>query len=746
MKKTELRKINWSMLVLLALAMSLVTFTACNDDDDDMDDMGPTDDIVETAQATSDLSTLVTALEAADLVTTLKGDGPFTVFAPTNAAFNALPDGVLDYLLANPTELAGVLQYHVVSGKVLSTDLSSGPVTTLNGTIQVVVSGGDVTINGSADVETADVEATNGVVHIIDEVLIPAGFEVPPTDNIVELAQATSTLSTLVTAVTEAGLATTLQGDGPFTVFAPTNDAFANLPDGVLDYLLANPDELAEILQYHVVDGAVFSTDLSNGTVATLNGDIEIDVSSGVVINGSASVVNADIEATNGVVHIIDEVLIPAGFEARNVVSLASDTEALSTLVTALSLFPDLVETLKGNGPFTVFAPTNEAFVALLAAIGQDELTDIPESVVRTILEYHVISGAEVLSTDLMDGQTATAVSGEEITVSLDGGVFISGAEVSTADVNALNGVVHIVDDVMVPPSILPIVGTIVAPAYFNKDFSTLIAAVLAADPGILETLLGNGPGDMGLTLFAPTNAAFEAAGITELPDAETLGAVLTYHVVDGTVMAGDLPTTTVGAAEIESLGGTFYLSNKGGDAGVFINGKTQVVATDIMGSNGVVHVIDQTILPPSNNVVEIAQSFDPDEFTQLVAAVARTSGEDPDLLAALSGAGDFTVFAPTDAAFQALLDSDPTWNTVNDIPLGTLTAVLQHHVIATPRVFSSDLASGAITTLNGDITIDAMAGTITDGSGADANLVGELLDVLGTNGVIHVIDKVLIP
>ncbi|MBV6642748.1 MAG: fasciclin domain-containing protein [Cyclobacteriaceae bacterium] len=747
MKKTVLKKINVQLLVLLAMAASLLTISACNDDND-MDDMGPDENIVELAEGTPSLSTLVSAIVAADLTATLEGDGPFTVFAPTNDAFNGLPAGVLDYLLDNPAELAAVLQYHVVSGKVLSTDLSSGTVATLNGNIEVNVSSG-VTINSTANVITADVEATNGVVHIIDEVLIPEGFELPPTEDIIELAQGTSTLSTLVTAITTADLVATLQGDGPFTVFAPTNEAFENLPDGVLDYLLENPTELAGILQYHVVSGSVLSTDLSTGAVATLNGDINVDVSAGVVINGSASVVTADIQATNGIVHIIDEVLIPEGFEVpKTIVELASETEDLSTLVTALTLFPDLVSTLEGDGTFTVFAPTNEAFAGLLAAIGQTDLNDIPESVVRSLLEYHVISSAALMSTDLSNGQTAETVNGENITVAIDGSdVFISDSKVLTANVEASNGVVHIVENVMVPPSILPVVGTIVAPAYFNKDFSTLIAAVEAADEDILSVLLGTGTGD-GLTLFAPTNAAFEAAGITSLPDGATLSAVLKYHVVDGTVFAADLPTTGAGASAIESLGGTFYLSNKGTGAGVFINGSTQVTVTDIQGSNGVVHVIDRTILPPSNNIVEIAQSFDPDEFTQLVAAVARTSGEATDLLAALSGDGDFTVFAPTDAAFQALLDTDASWNTVNDIPLATLTAVLQHHVVASARVFSSDLATGAATTLNGDVNIDATAGTITDGSGAAANLSSDasLLNVLATNGVIHVIDKVLLP
>ena len=569
-----------------------------------------------------------------------------------------------------------------------------------------------------------------------------------PDKDIVELARATPVLSTLVTAIETAGLSSTLKGPGPYTVFAPTNAAFDELEDGVLDALLANPDILEQILLYHVVSGKVMSSELSSGPVNTLlsGNTIDVDVSGGnVMLNSLASVIGADVEATNGVVHLIDKVLIPASIELpkNNIVEIASSTPSLSTLVEALTKFPDLVNALSTDGTYTVFAPDNDAFAALLTAIGQTSLDDVPESVLRVILEYHVISTAAIMSTDLSDGQTADALSGEEISVAInEGGVFISDAKVLTPDVEASNGVVHIMEDVMVPPSIAPIVGTIVAPAYFNKDFTILISAVLAADEDILSVLLGPGPSQVGMTLFAPTNDAFAAAGITTLPDGATLSAVLKYHVLDGITLAANLPETTVGATPIASLGGDFYLTNKG--AGVFINGLTEVTATDIEGSNGVVHVIDRTLIPPSNNIVEIAQSFNPDEFTQLVAALARTSGENPDLLAALSGEGAFTVFAPTDAAFEALLD-DLGFGSINDVPLGTLSAVLQHHVIATPRVFSSDLEAGSVTTLNGDITIDPSSGTITDGSGNDANLT-TTLDVLATNGVIHVIDKVLIP
>ena len=298
----------------------------------------------------------------------------------------------------------------------------------------------------------------------------------------------------------------------------------------------------------------------------------------------------------------------------------------------------------------------------------------------------------------------------------------------------------------LVNPSIKPIVGTIVAPAYFNKNFSTLIAAVKAASPSILTTLLGNGPSNKKLTLFAPTNEAFAAAGITSLPNRATLDAVLAYHVIDDEVLASELPS---GSAAIPTLNGKFYLSNNGAN-GVFINARTQVVATDIKGSNGVVHVINRTLLPPSKTIATIASelaSGSAPQFTQLVAALVRTSGTGTDLLAAAADANaNLTVFAPTDAAFQALYTALGV-NGINDIDINTLTAVLKHHIVA-GRVFSTDLKNGTAATLNGNITINASTGTITDGqsNAATLNSNAALLNVLATNGVIHTINQVLLP
>ncbi len=431
----------------------------------------------------------------------------------------------------------------------------------------------------------------------------------------------------------------------------------------------------------------------------------------------------------------------------ENIVALAQGNPDLSSLVAALTKYPDLVSTLSGSGSFTVFAPTNTAFASLLSAIGQTSLDDIPESVLKSVLQYHVVSSAAVLSTQLSNGEVTTA-GGEKINVNVNAGVKLNTTvNVIAADVLASNGVVHVVDAVLVPPTITPVVGTIVAPAYFNKNFSTLVAAVVQA--GLLPTLLST---TNQLTLFAPTNDAFAAAGITSLPPNTTAGnatltSILAYHVIAGSteITAANIAN---GPSSVATFGGDkIYLSK--GSAGVFINGKTKVTATDIQGSNGIVHVIDRTLVPPTQTIAEIVvanTTASSPQFTQLLAALARTDGQGADdLLAAVSAStGELTVFAPTDAAFQALYTALGVSN-VNEIPLATLIAVLKKHVVAAKR-FSTDLVSGTVPTLNGDVTVNTSNLTIVGGSGDPAALQTALLNIKAKNGVIHVIDKVLLP
>merc|ERR1712176_1224799 len=290
--------------------------------------LAPTQNIVELAVGDKDLSTLVTALKAGNLVTALEGKGPFTVFAPTNEAFDKIPADELKKLLdpANVKELDAILEYHVVAGAAVhSTDLKpENKFKTLEGQdVYVDVKDGKVYINRKASVTPADNDATNGVVHIIDTVLIPPKKPAPPTPpspatkNIVELAVGDKDLSTLVAALKAGKLVTALEGKGPFTVFAPTNEAFAKIPAEELKRLL-EPEHIKEldaILEYHVVEGAaVHSKDLKpENEFKTLEGShLVVEVRDGrVYINRKAHVTSADNDATNGVVHIIDNVLVP---------------------------------------------------------------------------------------------------------------------------------------------------------------------------------------------------------------------------------------------------------------------------------------------------------------------------------------------------------------------------------------------------------------------------------------------------
>ncbi len=297
---------------LLLLPVVLLGFAACDSDDPDPDP-DPLQDIVELAQATPQLSTLVTALTEADLVATLQGDGPFTVFAPVNSAFGALGSETVGRLLEDDNQalLQKVLTYHVVPGRLLAADLTDGQtLTTVEGSTLTIDLSDGASVNGAALTRT-DILASNGVVHLIDAVL---------TENldIVDVATLRG-FETLVTALGVAGRETTLRGDGPFTVFAPTEAAFGALPDGTLEALLADPTALANVLTYHVVADEVFSSDLSDGQMlkTVQGGTVEVMIDGSTIgvagVNNEtlSTIVAADVAASNGVIHAIDTVLLP---------------------------------------------------------------------------------------------------------------------------------------------------------------------------------------------------------------------------------------------------------------------------------------------------------------------------------------------------------------------------------------------------------------------------------------------------
>ena len=265
--------------------------------------------IVEVAVSAGNFSTLVAAVEKAGLVETLIGDGPFTVFAPTDEAFAKLPEGTVESLLNDIPALTRILTYHVVPGKYMSSDVASlESLKSVEGSsIPIKVEEGKVYVS-NAMITAVDIEASNGVIHVIDTVIFPPERE---TRRIPEIAINAGSFTTLVKALQEAGLVEALMGDGPFTVFAPNDEAFAKLPEGTIESLLKDIPTLKNILLYHVVSGEYMAEDvLGMRSLTALNGGQLMINPTEVKIQGSGIIVT-DIIAANGVIHVIDTVMIP---------------------------------------------------------------------------------------------------------------------------------------------------------------------------------------------------------------------------------------------------------------------------------------------------------------------------------------------------------------------------------------------------------------------------------------------------
>ncbi len=438
----------------------------------------------------------------------------------------------------------------------------------------------------------------------------------------------------------------------------------------------------------------------------------------------------------------------------QNIVEIALATPELATLVAALQAADgNLVGLLGGDGPFTVLAPTNAAFTSFLTFNGFGSLEEVPTDVLSEILLNHVIS-ADLTAGDLTglgSGYTstnATGVGGNKISIyfnTANGVRFNNAASVTTggADIDASNGTIHIVDAVIPIPSI-------VTHAAANENFSSLVAALGASDIDLVGLLQDEGP----YTVLAPDNAALSAfldgadlGGINK----EALTQVLLNHVLSKTVLSSDLTTAGAGYDNTNAMGPdmnpmSIYFNTSDG---VVFNGISEVTASDIVGSNGIIHAVDAVIDLPT--VVTFAAA-DPNFTTLVDALTTLTPGTDfVSILSRTEGGNldgfnpNYTVFAPTNDAFAAL----------PEIPgEQVLTQILLHHVVAEANVTSSDLTPNGDTvapTLEGDNITITLPGTgdhiadVTDGAGnTDIGIIG--VDVQAINGVIHVLNKVMLP
>ena len=417
-------------------------------------------DIVDTAVGAGSFKTLVAAVQAAGLVETLKGPGPFTVFAPTDEAFAKLPAGTVENLLKpeNKQQLIDILTFHVVAGAVKAADVVKlSEVTTVNGAkAKITVMDGKVMIE-NANVVTTDIVASNGVIHVIDAVILPPAKPVlPPTgaalhgaSNIVDTAIGAGNFNTLVAAVQAAGLANTLK-TGRWTVFAPTDEAFAKLPAGTVEELLKpeNKQKLRDILLYHVARGRLEAAQVvKQNTIAMANGVRALvkAADDGVMLNG-ANIVTTDIAASNGVIHVIDAVILPPG----NIAAVAEGAGSFNTLLAAVKA-AGLERELTGRGPLTVFAPTDEAFAKLPAGTVEELLKSENKQKLRSILRHHIVRGYNDSSV-VANLKAVRTQAGKSLPVVIeDGKVMLGDATVTAVDVLARNGVIHVIDKVLIP-------------------------------------------------------------------------------------------------------------------------------------------------------------------------------------------------------------------------------------------------------------------------------------------------------
>ncbi|MCF8715187.1 fasciclin domain-containing protein [Joostella atrarenae] len=566
--------------------------------------------------------------------------------------------------------------------------------------------------------------------------------------TITETAASDAELSILVAALVKTGLDDTLNEEGTFTVLAPTNQAFQDA--GITDVDAVSNDVLTNILLNHVFSEELASSELSTmykNTLATGPDDNQISMfintDGGVTFNGTSMPTTVDIMASNGIIHKVNGVLnIPT------IVDHAAANPNFSILVEALGRFGDqYLDLLSGTegSPFTVFAPTNEAFTNLLSMLGVSSLDEIDDATLETVLTYHVVAGANATSGTLSDGQMITTAQGDDVTIMTSDGVQVmdateTPANVIAPDVQAGNGVIHAIDKVLLPQAIVDALNpTIAGFVSMNDDYSSLLAAVQKA--GLVETLSAE---DAGLTVFAPNNEAFATFlsdnGFASLDDVPTdvLTQLLLNHVISGEVMSGDLSTmygnTMATNGDGDNL--SIYINT---ESGVMLNGVSTVTTADVEVSNGVIHAVDAVIGLPTIVTFATADA----NFSSLVGAL--TADDQPDFVSILSGTTDapFTVFAPINSAFEAL----------DAVPSGaTLTAVLQHHVVAGANARSEDLSNGMmVESLEGDNITVTLPGTgdniadLTDGAG-NTGIGVVAVDVQATNGVIHAVNQVLIP
>lgn len=577
---------------------------------------------------------------AAGLDEVLNGDGPYTVFMPTNVAINNMltATGITaEDLTANTELLSTILKFHILEGQYTAADITAAyggqadgvlELTTLGGeqlTVQVDPAGAIIVGGMGNQVFLPDTSVGNGIIHAIDGVLLPPSLRddrgratFRDREYISELLSGAPDFSSFVGALTENALIDTLTTDDDYTVFAPTNDA-------ILRSQSAMAEDPSAVLQMHIVPGRWTVQALSNklaverrniGTLETLGGAVisyQLTADGTIILNGQGiSTFTSDVVVDNGVIHYISDIMLPQREETvGEFVRNSTDYTILETILNST----DMMASLDGEGPFTVLAPTDDAFTRLAERLNitVDDLLANPE-LLTTIVQFHVIEGT-FMADDLIaaySGQDdnvleVATLGGEELTLQADeeGTIILNkqGIDVFLPDIIVSNGVIHGIPGVLIPPSLRDENGRPTFGSFrsiidvLNRDaasFSRLVELLQAN--GLADTLAGT----TQYTLLAPTNGALLAAE-SNMTGSEA--AILQFHVIPGRYTAKNLADLYAleddGILELETLGGDELWLQVQPDGTIVLNAQgITVTVKDLGASNGVVHAIDGVLQP----------------------------------------------------------------------------------------------------------------------------------------------------
>ncbi|XP_074073346.1 periostin isoform X8 [Macrotis lagotis] len=519
-----------------------------------------------TTQGYSDVSKLREEIE---------GKGSYTFFAPSNEAWDNLDSEIRRGLESNVNvELLNALHSHMVNKRMLTKDLKNGMIVpSMYNNLGLFINhypNGVVTVNCARIIHGNQI-ATNGVVHVIDRVLTQIGT------SIQDFLEAEDDLSSFRAAAITSDLLEALGRDGHFTLFAPTNEAFEKLPRGVLERIMGDKVASEALLKYHILNTLQCSEAITGGAVfETLEGttvEIGCDGDS-LTVNGVKMVNRKDIVTNNGVIHLIDQVLIPDS--AKQVIELAGKQQTTFTdLVAQLGL----ASHLKPDGEYTLLAPTNNAFT--------DDTLSMDQRLLKLILQNHILK-VKVGLNELYNGQHLETLGGKQLRVFVyRTGICIENSCMLRGSKQGRNGAIHVFQEIIKPAE-----KSLHETLKQDKRFSIFLNLLEAAD---LKDILIQ-PGDW--TLFVPTNDAFKGLTNEEkeilMRDKNALQNIVLYHLTPGIFIGKGFEPGVTNILKT-TQGSKIFL--KGVNNTLMVN-EVKSKESDVMTTNGVIHVVDKLLYP----------------------------------------------------------------------------------------------------------------------------------------------------